>query len=651
MQRLRIHRHASRLDVADKQWHLTSPAPYDAPLTYNGWRQAHALGSRIATILHHRQTVPDFQLHNGALKHSSIAEDESNGNLGQRKHKVIIHTSPFLRCVQTSIGISGGLAEAQMSPQNSRNSDAKHTMHSAHPLHSGSPRIRAAEHLSSPRLSAIPEPPDEPEDRPALDNAHSDGKGPKPHLRIDAFLGEWFSPGYYENITHPPDSRLMVATAKANLLHEKNYAAIKQSVNKTSPTTGNFPGGWGSGKAVATNDDDSPLSRLTGLNQTLPRLNRSGSHSSAGSLAHRGSFSNPGDELASSLANDGYVSPVPSYALSPLAPIPSGYVAYAKDSCLDVDYQWDSMRSPHEWGDGGEFGEEWSAMHKRFRRGLQEMISWYRQHDNTKHVNPTDEDDLPADDDSENTDTVLILVTHSAGCNALIGALTNQPVLLDAGMASLTMAVRKPAINAYSGSLDHPSLKFHRRQSLVDIGVSEDYDVKIIASTDHLRPGSLSNSRRSSRASSPSASEQRFRSTSLASTAASSNAAEEGDQEHNVGLLKRSATAAAPTSTGLWTKPVANNSNGLWNKPIDLASRNKPNHEASPLHQSTTIKNISVGDDAAKERDPSTAETPPPKALRDGGTATQGLWGAPPPTPPGDRGKGPKRRWTLHEQR
>ena len=638
--------------MADRQWHLSSPAPYDPPLTYNGWRQAHALGSRIATILHHRQTVPDFQLPNGALKHSSIAEDDSKGNLGQRKHKVIVHTSPFLRCIQTSIGISGGLAEAQLSSQNSHNSDSKHTMHSAHPLHSGSPRIRATDHLSSPRLSAIPEPLDESEDQPAQESAHSGGKWSKPHLRVDAFLGEWLSPGYFENITHPPDSRLMVATAKANLLHEKNFPAVKQGVNKTSPTVGNFPGGWGSGKEVATNDGDSPLGRLTGLDQSLPRLNRSGSHSSAGSLAHRGSFSKPGDELASSLANDGYVSPVPSYALSPLAPIPSGYVAYAKNSCLDVDYQWDSMRSPHEWGDGGEIGEEWSAMHKRFRHGLQEMISWYRRHDNTKHVNPTDEDDLPEDDDSENTDTVLILVTHSAGCNALIGALTNQPVLLDAGMASLTMAVRKPAISGYSGSPDHPpSLTSHRRQSSVDIGVSEDYDVKIIASTEHLRPGSLSSSRRSSRASSPSASGQRFRSTSLASTATPADPADGGGEADGIGLLKRSATAAAPSSTGLWTKPAVNKSSGLWSKPVDLASRNKPEHEASPLRESTTIKDVSIGNDAALKKDPSATEAPPPAALRGGDTTVQGLWGAPPPTPPSDRGKGPKRRWTLNEQR
>ncbi|CAF9905268.1 MAG: hypothetical protein HETSPECPRED_004933 [Heterodermia speciosa] len=648
-----VARHGSRLDVADKQWHLTSPAPYDPPLTYNGWRQAHALGSRIATILHHRQTVPDFHLPNAALKHSSIAEDESRSNAGQRKHKVIIHTSPFLRCIQTSIGISGGMAEAHMSSQNSHSSESRHTMHSAHPVHSGSPHIRAKDHLGSPRLSAIHEPLDESQDQPAQENAHSGAKESKPHLRVDAFLGEWLSPGYFEDITHPPGSRLMVATAKANLLHEKNYAAVTRSVSKTSPTAGNFPGGWGSGKAMASNDGDSPLSHLTGLNQTLPRLNRSGSHSSAGSLAHRGSFSKPGEELASSPADDGYVSPVPSYALSPLSPIPSGYVAYAKNSCLDVDYQWDSMRSPREWGDGGEIGEEWSAMHKRFRRGLQEMISWYRQHDNTKHVNPKDEDGLPEYDDSENTDTVLVLVTHSAGCNALIGALTNQPVLLDAGMASLTMAVRKPAVNGYSGSPDHPpSLASHRRNSSVDVGVSEDYDVKIVASTDHLRPGSLSSSSRSSRAPSPSASGQRFQSTSLASTTtASSTAAEEGDQADNVGLLKRSATATAPTSTGLWTKPATSSSNGLWNKPVDLTSRNKPSHEASPLRESTTIKNISVSDAAAVERDSAAAPTSPPVALRGRDTAIQGLWGAPPPTPPSDREKGPKRRWTLNEQR
>ena len=663
--RLICCRHGSRLDAADKQWHLTSPVPYDPPLTYSGWRQSHALGARIATILHNREAVPDLQLPNGALKHTSIAEEDinksrcrKNSNIRRRRHKVIIHTSPFLRCIQTSVGISGGMAEAQTSSGTSQDGDHKHAMHSAHPLHSGSPRIRAMDHLNSPRLSAISEPEDESGDQPPQDDTHNPRKRPKPHLRVDAFLGEWLSPGYYEDITHPPDSRLMVAAAKANLLHEKNYSAIKQNVSKASPSTGNFPGGWGSEQTTVKSEDDDPLGQFTGLKQSLPRVNRSGSHSSAGSLAHRGSFSKPNNDIdvEQDPANEEYMLPIPSYAISPLAPIPSGYVAYAKAACLNVDYQWDSMRSPHEWGDGGEFGEEWSAMHKRLRHGLQEMISWYRQHDNTKHVISMEDDKLPEDDDDEDTDTVLIIVTHSAGCNALIGALTNQPVLLDAGLASLTMAIRKPATNGHNGhfQLQNPPSSLtspvpHRRRSSVDGGVSEDYDVKIIASTDHLRSGSLSSSRRSSRASSPVSSGQRFRSSSLATTASAAGGDAEADGVDGIGLLKRSATSAAPRSAGLWSKPIVNAAPGLWSKPVDVSPENKRFPEKTPLRESTTIRKISVGKDDETKKDPSINRTPSPLTLRGGNTTQQGLWGAPPSTPPSEREKGPKRRWTLHE--
>jgi broad specificity phosphatase PhoE len=47
-----IARHGARLDASDKSWHLTSPTPYDPPLTYGGWSQAKSLGLRIAALLH-----------------------------------------------------------------------------------------------------------------------------------------------------------------------------------------------------------------------------------------------------------------------------------------------------------------------------------------------------------------------------------------------------------------------------------------------------------------------------------------------------------------------------------------------------------------------------------------------------------------------
>lgn len=275
---------------------------------------------------------------------------------------------------------------------------------------------------------------------------------------------------------------MMVAGAKANLLREKHRPIEKDSVSLGKPAMGNFPGGWGGGTVEANamtsnDDDDGPLTRLSGLNRSLPRLNRSSSHSSAGTLAHR----SVQQVSADAVNNSGYVSPVPSYAISPSASIPSGYVAYAKDSCVDVDYKWDSMRRPHEWGDGGQYGEEWSSMHKRFRRGLQQMILWYGQHDIERLAPMGEEPNTLTRLDKENeddVDIVLILVTHSAGCNALMGALTNQPVLLDAGMASLTMAVRSPE-EPNSRSPEPLLSGSRRRRSSIDLGLSELFEVSV----------------------------------------------------------------------------------------------------------------------------------------------------------------------------
>jgi len=82
----------------------------------------------------------------------------------------------------------------------------------------------------------------------------------------------------------------------------------------------------------------------------------------------------------------------------------------------------------------------------------------------------------------------LILVTHGAGCNALIGALTNQPVLLDVGMASLTMAVRKPNVGDMRPKINQFSRK--SRRGSIDLGIADDYTVELTASTEHLRAAS-----------------------------------------------------------------------------------------------------------------------------------------------------------------
>jgi hypothetical protein len=109
------------------------------------------------------------------------------------------------------------------------------------------------------------------------------------------------------------------------------------------------------------------------------------------------------------------------------------------------------------------------------------MIAWYEKHGTSVSTTERPQED----EEDADWDIVLILVTHGAGCNALIGALTNHPVLLDVGMASLTMAVRKSESENSSPTLSH-SPKITKRGS-IDLGIADEYSVELTASTEHLR--------------------------------------------------------------------------------------------------------------------------------------------------------------------
>lgn len=555
------------MDAADKQWHLTSPTPYDSPLTYGGWKQAQALGGRIASVLHSRENTLGSQPKSsptGDEQEKEGAQVQKPNNFRKRKQRVIIHSSPFLRCIQTSIGISAGikqqrgLQKAIAQPSNPK---------SHQPRLSGSPHLRARDH---PQLVAIPEP---------GENAGLDSQEPLPRpkqstksrLRIDAFLGEWLSPDYFEMITPPPNSVMMIASAKADLLRQGEGVEILQSSYDGNLSRGNFPGGWGSDgsdkKTFAYDSDEGPLARMSGVRGSLPRFSRSNSHERtgpSGTRAHQHTAITEGQVIG------GYTPPTPTYSISPEDAIPPGYVAHARDACVEVDYQWDSMRLPHDWGDGGSLGEEWSSMHRRFRRGLHNLISWYRTCDNRRRAEKSNGKEPNGgeksnEDDEDDEDTVVILVTHGAGCNALIGALTNQPVLLDVGMASLTMAVRKnrpqmvhESLSSASDETSTNAPSASRRRSSIEPGISQDYELKLTASTDHLRPPSLQSSssisfnQRSATFSGPS-STTRYRPGSSTGSSRSTYGIDQNDQI--------SSYSSIPTPTGLWTKPVPRGSN------------------------------------------------------------------------------------------
>ncbi|KAM0252223.1 hypothetical protein ACHAP5_001208 [Fusarium lateritium] len=413
-----VVRHGNRLDAADKKWHLSSPTPYDPPLTYGGWLQARAVGNQISGIL--EQAKDDY-------------ESSSKTTKKRRRFKVVIHSSPFLRCAQTSIGISSGLAQTP--------------------------------HESPYRPNDI----------------FVSATGPPKHflstiLRLDSFLGEWLSPEYFEQITPPPGSALMLGSAKAELLRREDYSALT-----SAPAPAPAPRPHRGSNASLWNGSPAASPSLGPL-RSVPAAE--GASGSAMAAAVTG-------QLTSQMEKKGYKIPKPNYAISSSKKIPDGFVAHARDECVVVDYQWDSMRAPLDFGDGGQLGEDWTDMHKRFRRGLKKMVDWYATTDapeqmvtqaaGTSQDGSDDESSLSEDEDVE---TVVILVSHGAGCNALIGAITHQPVLMDVGIASITMAVRKPdadynnilAASANEATNVEPHVSPHQM-----------YDIRMSASTEHLR--------------------------------------------------------------------------------------------------------------------------------------------------------------------
>ncbi|OJD16566.1 hypothetical protein AJ78_03257 [Emergomyces pasteurianus Ep9510] len=644
-----VVRHGARLDAVDKQWHLTSPTPYDPPLTYGGWNQARALGIQIGNLLPARGEPIPFQPslsseNNGVQEKATAAgtnrgeSNQSNSPRPARKQRIIIHSSPFLRCVQTAIGVSAGMRLSKTSLQN-RNQPApqKH-----YRLHSGSPVTRGNDLHP---LSAIPEPSNDLSlSRLTLEPA--DTPVPKYKLRLDAFLGEWLSPDYFEQISPPPGSVMMVAGAKAELLRRGDPIEAGLETGGKS-MFGHFPGGWSnpftSGTSRHHEDEygDENENDGRGFNYTKPKgyefahRNRSGSFDTGANGSNKptatGISKIPADLSA---GNWDYVPPMPTYAISPSDPIPTGYVSHARDACIDVDYQWDSMREPQNWGSGGEYGEEWSSMHHRFRNGLQHMIDWYRhsrpEASDPSKTTPVDEEDA--------TETVLILITHGAGCNALIGALTGQPVLLDVGMASLTMAVRKDdtAKSSRTGTTD--GSMSHRKENPASEELAEEYEMKLVSSTEHLRTST--NSSHAPQSSSPRIfpkpiSSYRHRLGPTSSSPSSQESFTIGDSMNPrlsnskiSGPVYSRGTSACKSSPGLW---------GSASTPSDDAFES-----AEDLVPNFEDPKPGFIDTASKEATTQRPQFPSSRSL-----SQHGLWGS---VSLPEREALSKRRWTMSER-
>jgi len=362
---------------------------------------------------------------------------------------------------------------------------------------------------------------------------------------------------------------MMVAGAKADLLRREDYSnlSVNPEIISKKHNLG-FPGGWQSPTIPVASKCEDGLTNLSNLNQALPKRDRGSSLSAANGR----SLGRHVHEVPQDPERGIYQPPIPTYAISSSEAIPPGYVAHARDACVDVDYQWDSMREPHLWGTGGEYGEEWSSMHKRFRTGLQDMIQWYTNNDDTDKMVPTNKPKTPGcfSSSDEDTDLVLIIVSHGAGCNALIGALTNQPVLLDVGMASLTMAVRKPDLPP--SPVSTPPDPHSPRPS-----ISTQYDILLLASTEHLRSSTTSTpaSSRTPSVSSMSAFRERnyanepIRSSNISATATSlpQKSSHHSSLNGSSGNIRRTTSSA---STG--PRPYTSSSGGARQTSIGLWS-------------------------------------------------------------------------------
>ncbi|KAL6881360.1 hypothetical protein J3F83DRAFT_52118 [Trichoderma novae-zelandiae] len=423
-----VVRHGNRLDTANKQWHLTSPTPYDPPLTYGGFLQARQVGNQIVSIL--EQAKVDAEVTNNGAALSGK----------RRRFKVVIHSSPFLRCVQTSVGISSGLAQM------------------------------AADSIYQPSDVLV---------------ARKTPVGQQsPHrfalLRLDSFLGEWLAPEYFEMITPPPSPELMMRSAKAELLRREDYSIYTD--RDVSTPSSNQPAA--SKGALWSSPVSSPSQ------PTAPSGPDQGNVFSTSAMAAALSS-------ASQDQKKGYAAPRPLHAISSNGKIPDGFVAHARDSCVLIDFLWDSMRPPLAFGDGGRLPEEWLAMHHRFRSGLKRMVNWYATADFPDEMigAPVNENDVSCSDsgygeeDEEEVETVVIIVSHGAGCNALIGAITHQPVLMDVGIASITAAVRRPDAD-YAKALAAAADRQNSAPEPPQAGVDDLYEIRLSASTEHLRSNS-----------------------------------------------------------------------------------------------------------------------------------------------------------------
>lgn len=227
--------------------------------------------------------------------------------------------------------------------------------------------------------------------------------------------------------------------------------------------------------------------------------------------------------------------------------------------------------------------------------------------------------------DDDDVDTVVVIVTHGAGCNALIGAMTGQPVLLDIGLASLTMATRKQGENTL------PSSPVRNRRGSLDLGIATRYDMEIIASTEHLRAPSISLGLNSTKlAKSPASASKRVVGPE------SVEGFTLGESTRSNSYMGRSVSQSVSGRNSSGPRLSSGISSGLWGSTATSDDEESTDSDLWPAFDRGKLAVV-----AAEEVDEEEKLSYLPAR-----TSTQeGLWGSVPA-----QDYGPKRRWTVVDQ-
>ena len=521
----------------------------------------------------------------------------------RKKRKIVLHSSPYKRCIQTSIAIAAGLRYPQ--PERLR------------PLPTAFQRSSLSNKRTS--LSTVTSNAEPLRKDAATSLVEKDDKNERIVMKVDPYLGEWLSPGYFEDSKPPPSADLIVERAQETLtkpLEEIRGADLSAFLP--------VPESPDADDAEKENDFRQAVHEKGGLRamavagHSLPHRTRT---TSFGLDRFNGSLSAQKLRQQSRTTNV-YSPPVPQYSLAPQDPIPAGYVAHARDPCIDPDLDWNSEGMG--WGDMGSYPEEWTAMHVRFRQGLQKMLAYYEDY---KAVETGEKDDNDIDED-----IVLVLVTHQAGANALIRLVTGAPALHDVGVASLTLAVRRPVLRrlpSLTGTshsplgYDRESRRTSRRGSL-DLGLADDFEMRIIASTEHLRNGSNPLGLNSPRlGQSPAMAGRRL--VGADSLEGFSIGDSLGWRPSSSGNITKSASQRGRTIDN-GTKPAANT--GLWGSPAMTATKKEPINEEIDELTPMSPKSRPTTPNVETENIFDSSLSSPSTRSRSSTVQSAGLWGS-----------------------